>query len=381
MNKNISFSRYLLIFLFIALFFTLAVSFFVIPDSNFSEDENRALCAAPEFSLDKLFFGDFTSEFSDYCSDQFPFRSFFVNIKALGELSLFKGENNNIIIGDNGYLITDIGIANESLIKENLSHIEAFADKCNLPVYSAFVPGTSYVMREALPHSYPQNEILKHYDLLSANIPENITNIDLLPLVDAHSSEYIYYKTDHHQTALGAFYTYCEIITALGKDPYSLEDFNREEVSDEFYGTTWSFAGIPFVNPDSMEFFRFDGDDTYTVEINGKEIKKGLYDFSALETKDKYSGYIANTTNGYIKISSIENTETLIIFKDSFAHSIAPLLARHYNIIMIDTRYHTILRGSVDKLIQEEDPCAILFLMGAQGIFDNSGKLSALRNN
>ena len=381
MNKNKSFSQYLLISLFIVLFFALSLSFIIIPDSPFSEDENRALSTAPEFSLQKLFFGNYTSDFSDYCSDQFPFRSFFVNLKALGELALFKGENNGIIVAGDGNLITDPGIANEELIKENLSHIEDFAKNSAVKVYTAFIPGGSYVLRETLPSTYPQGEIQKHYRILSESIPENVVNIDLAPMLDLHSSEYIYYKTDHHQTALGAYYTYCEVINALGKEPYSIDNFKRETVSQEFYGTTWSFAGIPFVKPDSLEFFRFDGDTEYTVEINGKETKKGLYDFTALETKDKYSAFVANTVNGYIKISSNENSETLIIFKDSFAHSIAPLLARHYNIIMIDTRYHMILRGSIDKLIEAENPSAVLFLMGAQGVFDNSGKLSALRNN
>lgn len=381
MNKNKSFSQYMLIFLFISLFFALTLSFFIIPDTDFSEDENRVLSTMPDFSLDKLFFGDYTKKFSDYCSDQFPFRSLFVNIKALGELSLFKGENNGIILGKNGNLISDTGIADEKLIKENLSHIEALSSSVSIPVYTAFVPGGSYILGEALPAAYPKSEILSHYTLLYDNLPQNVVNIPLDNMLSSHSDEYIYYKTDHHQTALGAYYTYCEVVKALGKTPYSLDDFKRETVSQEFYGTTWSFAGIPFVSPDTMEFFRFEGDTEYTVEINGKETKKGLYDYSALETKDKYSGFIANTINGYIRISSDKNSETLILFKDSFAHSIAPLLARHYNIIMIDTRYHTILKNSVNTLIAEENPVSILFLMGAQGVFDNSGKLSALRNN
>lgn len=378
--KN-NFSKYFLITSFVLIFFGLSVSFFVMPDKSFSEDENRALSTFPEFSFDKLFFDGYTSELSDYCSDQFPFRSLFVNLKAVGELALLKGENNNILLGKDGMLMSDPGIANEKLIKENLSHIGAFAEKFEVPVYTTFVPTSSYVLREALPFLYPVSELEHHYEVLGQSIPKNVKNIDVNAVLSAHSSEYIYYSTDHHTTSLGAYYVYAEIIRSLGKEPYAIEDFERQIVSEEFFGTTWSFAGIPFVSPDEMEFFRFKGDEDYLVEINKKSTRTGLYDFTALDTKDKYSAFISNTVNGLIKISSENNSETLVIVKDSFAHAVAPFLARHYNIVMIDPRYHAILRGSIDKIVEEENASAVLVLVGAQGIFDGSGKLSNLRNN
>ncbi len=380
-KKKTSISQKVLISAFIILFFGLSLAFIILPDKTFSENENRALSSFPEFSFKALFFEGYTSEISDYCSDQFPFRDTFINIKSLGELALLKGESGGIVLGKDGNLISDIGVADEKLIKENLSHIDAFSKKTDAQVYTAFVPTSSYVLSSYLPKSYPVAQINKFYTILGNNLPENVSNIDLYPTLSEHSSEYIYYKTDHHLTSLGAYYVYCELITSLGGTPYALSEFTREVASTEFYGTTWSFAGIPFISPDDLELFRFKGDSDYTVTINGKKTQTGLYDLSALDTKDKYSAFVTSTVNGKIEITSPSNTETILLIKDSFSHAVAPFLARHYNIVMIDTRYHTILKNSLTSLIEEENISKVIFLMGAQGVFDTSGKLYTLRNN
>ncbi len=381
MKTKTSLSNYILIALFVITFIGLSLLFIIMPDRDFSENENRVLKEFPVFSFKALWSGEYTSDLSEYCSDQFPVRDFFVNIKSATEIAMLKGSVNGIVPGQDGYLITDLEISNKEQIKENLSHIGAFADKTELPVYLAFAPTSAEINRDKLPALYPMGELDKFHAALLESLPESTANIDLYTPLLERASEYIYYKTDHHWTTLGAYYAYREIIISLGGTPYSLEDFIIEEVSENFYGTTWSFAGIPFVKPDSIEFFRFDGDGDFVCEIGKNEKRNGLYDFAALDTKDKYSAFIANTINGKIKISGGEDRETIVLIKDSFAHSIAPFLARHYNIVMLDLRYHTVTKGSIDKLLEEENASAVLFLMGSQGIYDTSGKLEKLRLN
>ena len=80
--------------LFLAILFGLAAAFVIIPDKDYSENEKRNLQTFPEFSLEALMDGKFSSEINEYFADQFPLRDAFVSIKALAELSLLKGENN-----------------------------------------------------------------------------------------------------------------------------------------------------------------------------------------------------------------------------------------------------------------------------------------------
>ena len=69
------------------------------------------------------------------------------------------------------------------------------------------------------------------------------------------AGEYVYYKTDHHWTTLGAYYAYCAVMEQYGLEPYPLESFTREQVSDSFYGTTYSKGGFKFIAPDPIEYF------------------------------------------------------------------------------------------------------------------------------
>ena len=156
----------------------------------------------------------------------------------------------------------------------------------------------------------------------------------------------MYYKTDHHWTSLGAYYAYVEIMNSWGLTPYPLDYFTRETVSEDFYGTTWSKAGMKWVGPDTIEFIRYPGDDTLITEIvdTGEKLD-GLYDRDYLAVKDKYSSFIGGN-NGHVRIypadgSPLESErETLVLIKDSFGHSLAPFLAAHFDLEIIDLRYY-----------------------------------------
>ena len=109
----------LLIALFVAFIFGTAVFQAVLPDKSFSEQENRTLKQLPKLSsgegtvsenikngkfLDRLLSGEYASDMNKYLSDQFPMRDTLVGIKAAIEVGLFKQQNNDVLLGKNGYL-------------------------------------------------------------------------------------------------------------------------------------------------------------------------------------------------------------------------------------------------------------------------------------
>ena len=115
---------------------------------------------------------------------------------------------------------------------------------------------------------------------------------------------------------------------------YVSEVFHRKNAVFAFYST----------KPDSLAFARFTGDEDYRIEIYnmaGKvsEEHKGFYDRSYLEGLDKYSSYLYGK-QVYFKISKEAEPkterETLLVFKDSFAHCLLPYLSLHYDIVVYD---------------------------------------------
>ncbi len=335
-----------------------AIAMLALPDKEYSEEENRYLQTAPRFTLDALTSGSFTADVASYCTDQMPLRNLFVGAKAASETAIGKIENNSVLLGTDGHIIAKEDHPNYTSADKNLAAVSAFADALgDIPLHLAVAGRSQDVLTRYTPALYPAKEISDAAFRRALDGADEIPQIDLLtPLREyADAGEYVYYRTDHHWTTLGAYYAYTEIMESFGVDAYPLDYFTRETVSEEFYGTTWSKAGMKWIAPDSMEFFRYPGDDTLICEIVGGKALDGMYDHSYLEKKDKYSAFIGGN-NARVRIypaggsPSSGERETLLLIKDSFGHSVAPFLAAHFDLEILDLRYYKPLVGNPSVL-------------------------------
>lgn len=346
----------------LALIYGFALTMLISPDKTFSEEENRVLQTLPHFSIETLTSGKFTKDIASYCTDQMPLRNVFVGTKAVAETVFTKRENNSVLLGKHGYIIAKTDYTNYAVMDKNISAINTFAASPDFDVTVAIAGRSQDVLFRYMPDVYPSREIS---DAAFANLDKKLTatQIDILTPLREHTAagEYVYYRTDHHWTTLGAYYAYAEIISSYGIEPLPFEYFGRETVSDEFYGTTWSKAGMKWIAPDSMELFRFEGDDRFVCEIvDSGKIIEGFYERSYLDKKDKYSAFIGGN-NGRVKIyaDGSEKRETLVLIKDSFGHSLAPFLAAHFDLDVIDLRYYKL---SVKDVIAEASAEKVLII-------------------
>lgn len=326
----------------LAVIYGFSVATLATPDKEFSPDENRYLQLKPKLTPETLTSGKFTSQIADYFADQIPLRGIFVETKAVSEMALLKSENDDVLAGKDGYIIAESYYPDLDEERKNIKALNRFAGA--LPENTEFtvaVAGRAQdVLWSKMPSLYPaEDQTARVFDYLDENLEVKRTDI-LTPLREkADAGEYVYYRTDHHWTTLGAYYAYCGIMNEWGLEPYPLEHFTRETVSEEFYGTTWSKAGMRWTKPDTMEFFRFDGDEDYTTSIDGGESFAGFYDRSYLEKKDKYSSFIGGNNARVTITNGGKDREKLVMIKDSFGHSLAPFLAAHFDLEILDLRY------------------------------------------
>ena len=82
---------------------------------------------------------------------------------------------------------------------------------------------------------------------------QGITPVDCRSYIVQHSNEYIYYRTDHHWTSLGAFYAYQSVAITLGYSAYQLNEFNIETVSEDFRGSLYSRTLDDSITPDLIK--------------------------------------------------------------------------------------------------------------------------------
>ncbi len=367
---------------FIAIF---SMLFWIIPDKDFSEQENRVLQQLPRIQsnfsgsfterltkgkfLDRLANGKFTSEIADYYADQFPARDFFVGLKGVSEAAQLKGGNNGVVICDDGYIVTREDHIDFDTLSANLAAIEEFAvamEDEDVPVYLAMTGRPADVLENILPAFYPYENCQKLWNRFrgEVNALASTHYIELLePLKAAHEAgeRQIYYRTDHHWTTHGAYLAYCEIMKVMGVEAYGIEDFEIELASDSFYGTTWSSGGMKWIGADEMVYYRFEDDMDFTTTIIDTGVSfDGFYDRSYLEKKDQYSSFISGN-NARVDITKKDGKERekLLLIKDSFAHSVSPFLARHFDLVIIDLRY---FKESCAELVREEGIGRVLIL-------------------
>ncbi|MHC1696403.1 MAG: DHHW family protein [Eubacteriales bacterium] len=378
----------LTVFTFAAAIFVVAVLFLVLPDKSFSEQENRALQQNPKLStpdkfLGRLLDGSYTADIAKYYADQFPARDLFIGIKGFAEIALQKQENNSVILARDNFLVTRPPVADYKSLEENMRPIGEFAavmKKMDVPVTLAVAGRTYDVMNSYLPGAFPKTlqDQLWVYAQYVADENKDLQYINLSDYMkklveDGTASGPLYYRTDHHWTTRGAYYAYSEIIKSF-KDkelqPEPLSAFTVEQASTGFNGTTWSKAGMKWIKPDTIEYFRYEGDEDYVTTIEDTGVSfNGFYDRSYLEKKDKYSSFISGN-NGRVDIKRADGQkrEKLLVMKDSFAHSVIPFLAKHYDLVILDLRYYS---ESVPKLVLIEGISRVLVLGNMENFSQN----------
>ena len=312
--------------------------------ATFSESENRNLASLPNFSTDAVMDKTFMNGFDAYISDHFFGRDFWVQAKSNMELFTLKKENNSILLTTNNTLVKELEKPDEAVLKRNIHGIQTFAkNNPDSQIYTAIAPTSCGIYSDILPYG---KKVWNQQDVISSfykDIESVSYNIDLFSTLVSCKEEYIYYKTDHHWTSLGAYYAYKQISNALGFTPYALQSFDTEHHND-FYGTYSSESNIK-TEPDTIDIYSLAKAEDHITEVivnNGTEEKiyDSIYFRDFLTKKDKYSVFLGQVQPEITVKTNVKNNKKLLVFKDSFAHSLIPFLSLHYSEIkIIDLRW------------------------------------------
>ncbi len=354
----------------------------VTPQKVFSENENRYLAEIPKFTYEKLINGEYMNGMDEYINDQFIFRDRWISIKTMAERAMLKQDINSVYFAKDDYLIEKHGndeVSEEQAIKNRerlIEFVKKYTEKLgNDRVNVMLVPTASEILIDKLPPfatGYNQNAYLEE---LMAAIPHG-TFIDIRDMFMKHKDEYIYYRTDHHWTALGAFYAYEKWAKDAGFTPLSKEEFDITLASDEFYGTLHSKVNTN-IKPDDIYLYHIKEDMDYQLLYNLTDEKSTLYDLSKLEGKDKYSVYMGGN-NAVVEVGTNNNNgRRLLVIKDSFAHSFVPFAVNHFEkTYMIDFRY---FNGGIEAYMEENEITDVLVLYNTMSFIKDKNSIKFLK--
>lgn len=365
MNNKIFF------FSFISIWLILIVLNFVVPNKEYSEQENRVLATLPYFTFEKLIDGKYVNQMDDYINDHFVFRNGWLKLKSILEISLAKEENNDVYIGKDGFLFEKRILEKEDYdnIDNVIKSINNFTEKVDIDVYFMLIPNSISIYADKLPDNaitYNQYEII---DYFYQKLEDNIIKIDTRESLLKNKSRYIYFKTDHHMTSLGSLIAYNEFKKISDSNILLEADYTKKNISNEFLGTLDSKAQIPNQEKDKIEIYEnYYNTNMESVYYDG-EYSDSIYNKEYLKKKDKYS-YFLNSNNAQVIINTKnKNGKKLLVIKDSYAHIMAQFMCNDYEqIVLIDPRYY---RASISKYINENDFSQVLFVYNVSNIIND----------
>lgn len=316
----------------ISVLFVLILSLFFIlnifkSDDEVSLSERRKLTLMPKFSLKTLFNGTYFNEFDKYTTDQFIYRDSFRTLKAKMDINI-KGNYHNLYIKDDHFIEMEYPLNMDSVdnLINKINYIrDNYLSESN--VYYSIIPDKNYFIDD--------NNLRIDYQYLEDYMYNklNFRYIDIFNTLELDD----YYKTDSHFKIDRIDNVASRLLS--GMNNYNSINYDVEKVGS-FDGVYKSRVPVS-TSTDELNIIKNDGINNSLVYDYSKNSYISFYDMDKLRGSDKYEMYLGGSTpliSIYNDLS--DNDRELIIFRDSFGSSLAPLLVSSYKTItLVDTRY------------------------------------------
>ena len=305
------------------------------PADSLSTSERRPLSQFSSPSVETVLNGKFMSAFEDYSLDQFPLRDRWRTLKALAAYDLFRQRDNNGVYLSGGYAARLDYPLNDSSIDYAAGRFQYVYDRyladTGSKVYLSVVPDKNYFL--AAQGSWPAFDSGELVEKLLAQV-DFATYLDIFPLLTVED----YYKTDSHWRQEKIVPVAQYLAQAMGTSISGQFTVNTLDVP--YYGVYYGYAALPLPS-ETIYYLTNDVLDGCTVRNYENGAEGGIYDLDKGRGKDPYELFLS----GSVSLLTIENPNAatdkeLIVFRDSYGSSLAPLLAEGYaKVTLVDIRY------------------------------------------
>ena len=325
--------------------------------------ERRVRERIPDLSFESITSGDFMAGFEEYAADRFPFRDGFRALHAATVFGVFLQTDNDSIYFDSHGIGSFQAIDTQS-VELMAAKINAVADGLgDLNIFYAFIPDKSIYAERTMPGF--------DYVLTQQLLGEKLGQFTFIPLVDVLTAD-SFYRTDLHwcQVSIG------DVATALGIAmgvEIDFEQFIRQYAGQFRGGYAGQFA-LP-VRSESLYYLYNPHIRAFYMNMGTRAFEEGVvYDLDMFHGFDPYDIFL----RGAQPLIVLENenatsNRALYIFRDSFASSLAPILASAYaRVTLVDFRFIDL--RTLHTLIDFTEGADVLFLYSA-GILNNSDML------
>lgn len=346
---------------------------FFMPDHGYSASERRMLEQKPEFLIENVLDASYMADFETYLTDQFPMRDKWITLKTYTGLLLGQRENGGVYIAKDNSLIelhreSDL---TDGQMEQNTEYLMTFM--LNMAeTYGAehvrvmLVPTADCIWADKLPDNLQLLNQTAYLETLRQALEAERTGggqilVDTVSVMEAHADEAVYYRTDHHWTALGAYYGYAAYVESLTDETIAVRDKSDYEfitITETFSGTTAAKCGMYHITDHIELVYPVVGEEYYVNHDDGALVSDSLYENEMAHSDDPYAVYLGGN-DAIVTIETItdemgyvnQKERKLLIIRDSYANCFIPYLTSDYaKITLVDPRYYN---GSISALMED----------------------------
>ena len=377
-------------------------------DATYSESERRQLKTKPKLTISGLLDGNYFNQYREYFADTFPNREtlmdsnttlngfyyfggfgsgdnaslvidFNANAAQQGEALKVTEDPNAptqeetepekkpteplaapeqlgsvLLIGDSAF---DVPHADNDQIVKYAQAVTAIADTLGSGVktFSMPVPNSAefYTQKEYHTGKTSQKAM---FELCKTNLGANVTYVDAYSKIEPHTDEYIYFRTDHHWTHLGAYYAYTALCETVGFTPVNRDDFDTG-MWENFVGSMYTYVAnypqgqVLKNNPDTVHYWKPSANITTTC-YNSTALTNGYAMGTICRVGEDVENKYLTFMGGDHPIAIVE-TDTegpcILVIKESYGNALISWLTNHYSkIILIDPRQYYGKNSDID---------------------------------
>jgi len=325
---------------FLLVLFALFAANLIVPDQALSYGERRRLAQMPALSVKSVFSGEFMEKFDTYSTDQFVWREPFRRVKTFADRSIFlKRDTNGLFQVQGGIFSIEYPLRGDK-VSRMCSRFNALYDRylVGMNVYYSIVPDKNYFLPDD--GSYLVMDYDRMAELVCAGMPKDAQYVDLFGALKLEN----YYGSDGHwrqetlKPVVDTLYGAMGIAAAF--DPAQYEHRSYAPFYGAYYG---QLAGM--AEPDTIIWLENDitrGAAVTSLSFPGRE-DLTVYNEEGLGGMDSYDVFLY----GAQPLITLDNPlcasgRELILIRDSYGSSLAPLLLEGYSrITLVDLRYIT----------------------------------------
>ena len=415
-------------------------------DATFSESERRQLKTKPELTISSLLDGTYFNSYREYYADTFPGREgllddnktlntfyYFSGLASDDDASLIIDFNSNAAQGGEalkdpdatedasteetestepdktlpqqtepeaeaeqlgnvlliGNRAMDVPYMNKSTIVSYAQAVTAIADLLgeDVDTYVMPVPNSAefYTGSEYHTGNYSQSAMFK---ICKDNLGSNVNYVDAYTILSQHTDEYIYFRTDHHWTHLGAYYAYNALGEAVGFTPESLDNFETGQW-ENFLGSLYTYianypqSSVLKQNPDTVLYYKPYVDCT-TYYYSDTTLSDGALMGTVCRVPETESNKYLTFMGGDHPVTIVTTATDgpcILVIKESYGNALISWLTNHYSkIILIDPREYFSIRSDIDlKTFAESQGVDQCLIINYPMMLNSSGYVEKLR--